>query len=910
MELVDFEIGIIWSDGKDKNLEKAECLKNSFAYEETVEGVHHGVCIGDKEIEAFEANNAGKDIADNAIVYGGITGLNDDQKEFLMLPPNHRTFPKLNVENFETELEKCFIKAKWEKFREGTKKEELNKRIEEGNDGKNRSNKEGNGEPKPVDFRDLKATDLKNNKRVIVPDLDDDDEDEIKRNSVKKELKEVFVKYMDKHCDKHGNVLENNLSTKQTKSIKSINDKMKKENLVCFETDKTGNLRLDTLANFENKMKKHIENDEVIPTKKVTSIENKLNEHSEYAVRITKAGENSKQTRRIKGNMKTKDNQLPILSGTYKDHKKVEDEVAGPDLRPIMGATVGPNVGLANFIGDKVVRKVAEMEDVGNVCKSTEEIQHHFEKYNKGRISKELGKKKMIVGSMDIEKYYPRLIAEPAAKKFKEMMIKSDLEFDGIDYVEVSKYLAKNMSKEEKEEESMEDILHIKKVKVKTSKLTKEAIVNNEKESKETNTVDEKEKENDVNNGKESEENIVNKEKEIKETMDTENSGGNKNNVNETKENEVKTLDTPQSGGKDEDKESDVNKEKENETKETLDTENGGGTKEKGNKTKSKEMTTLNNGGNQIDVNETNYDNENENETNKAVNNDEKENKNENGSTNNVDNKDTLPSEDEKAKNKNEEFDPPKRDSSEQEKKCMLAKAMEIMIIAAMKNHTYKFGNKIRIQKFGGPIGLSLTGELADCVMIDWDKLFLIELNKLGISPEIYERFKDDITLLMESMEKGTMFKDGKLIVDLEKKVLDEEKSDDAVTMEVIQEIANSINPMFQFTVDTPSNHENGKLPILDLQVKINEEENNRLDFEFYEKPLKNKKLILSDSAIPAKDKRTILTQECLRRLRNTKVELGKDVQNKHLNDFMVKMKNSGYNKKYRQVGLSCAKLR
>ena len=605
--------------------------------------------------------------------------------------------------------------------------------------------------------------------------------------------------------------------------------------------------------------------------------------------------------------MKTKDNQLPILSGTYKDHKKVEDEVAGPDLRPIMGATVGPNVGLANFIGDKVVRKVAEMEDVGNVCKSTEEIQHHFEKYNKGRISKELGKKKMIVGSMDIEKYYPRLIAEPAAKKFKEMMIKSDLEFDGIDYVEVSKYLAKNMSKEEKEEESMEDILHIKKVKVKTSKLTKEAIVNNEKESKETNTVDEKEKENDVNNGKESEENIVNKEKEIKETMDTENSGGNKNNVNETKENEVKTLDTPQSGGKDEDKESDVNKEKENETKETLDTENGGGTKEKGNKTKSKEMTTLNNGGNQIDVNETNYDNENENETNKAVNNDEKENKNENGSTNNVDNKDTLPSEDEKAKNKNEEFDPPKRDSSEQEKKCMLAKAMEIMIIAAMKNHTYKFGNKIRIQKFGGPIGLSLTGELADCVMIDWDKLFLIELNKLGISPEIYERFKDDITLLMESMEKGTMFKDGKLIVDLEKKVLDEEKSDDAVTMEVIQEIANSINPMFQFTVDTPSNHENGKLPILDLQVKINEEENNRLDFEFYEKPLKNKKLILSDSAIPAKDKRTILTQECLRRLRNTKVELGKDVQNKHLNEFMVKMKNSGYNQKYRKEVLESA---
>ena len=63
----------------------------------------------------------------------------------------------------------------------------------------------------------------------------------------------------------------------------------------------------------------------------------------------------------------------------------------------------------------------------------------------------------------------------------------------------------------------------------------------------------------------------------------------------------------------------------------------------------------------------------------------------------------------------------------------------------------------------------------------------------------------------------------------------------------------------------------------------------------------KNKRVYLSDSAIPAKQKRTILTQECLRRLRNTQLDLGENIQKKHLTEFMLKMKNSGYSQEYRK---------
>ena len=67
------------------------------------------------------------------------------------------------------------------------------------------------------------------------------------------------------------------------------------------------------------------------------------------------------------------------------------------------------------------------------------------------------------------------------------------------------------------------------------------------------------------------------------------------------------------------------------------------------------------------------------------------------------------------------------------------------MLVACMDNHVYQFNNQIRVQKKGGPIGLKLTGEIFDCIMIDWDKKLLIELDKLKMIPDIYTRFKDDI---------------------------------------------------------------------------------------------------------------------------------------------------------------------
>ena len=119
--------------------------------------------------------------------------------------------------------------------------------------------------------------------------------------------------------------------------------------------------------------------------------------------------------------------------------------------------------------------------------------------------------------------------------------------------------------------------------------------------------------------------------------------------------------------------------------------------------------------------------------------------------------------------------------------------------------------------------------------------------------------------------------------------------------MEIIQQVSNWVNPMIQLTVETPCNFENGMLPVLDIKARIYEIEMNRLDFEYYEKPTKNPRLVLASSALSWSKKRTILTQEGLRRLRNTKKELGQEVQIKYLNLCMLNLKKSGYDKKFRR---------
>ena len=137
----------------------------------------------------------------------------------------------------------------------------------------------------------------------------------------------------------------------------------------------------------------------------------------------------------------------------------------------------------------------------------------------------------------------------------------------------------------------------------------------------------------------------------------------------------------------------------------------------------------------------------------------------------------------------------------------------------------------------------------------------------------LFKIYVDDSNLAVEELEAGTRFIDGELVVVPEEVEADSRLPGDQRTARVIQTMANSISRLIQLTVDCPSLHQEGWMPMLDLQERVSD--NNTIDFKHYRKPMANPLVILKSSANPAKVKRVTLVQEGIRILRNTRRSLG-----------------------------------
>jgi len=130
--------------------------------------------------------------------------------------------------------------------------------------------------------------------------------------------------------------------------------------------------------------------------------------------------------------------------------------------------------------------------------------------------------------------------------------------------------------------------------------------------------------------------------------------------------------------------------------------------------------------------------------------------------------------------------------------------------------------------------------------------------------------------------------------------------------MDVIKAIGDSIHESIKLECDVPSNYEDGKVPILDLKVWIAEVETEggikrKIMHEFYIKNVSSKLVVHKESALSMGTKRTILTQQCLRVLLNCSPDLDKNVAEKHLSYFMLRMQCSGYDTNLRYEILKSA---
>ena len=227
----------------------------------------------------------------------------------------------------------------------------------------------------------------------------------------------------------------------------------------------------------------------------------------------------------------------------------------------------------------------------------------------------------------------------------------------------------------------------------------------------------------------------------------------------------------------------------------------------------------------------------------------------------------------------------------EGDQKTMIAEGIKVALEKIMKNHFYAFGDSKRKQKEGGPIGLVLTDPVAKIFMTYWDRCFKRAAEEQGVEIKLYRRYVDDITIVARDISGGSD--------DTE----DSGKPRDERGMTKLQEIGNSIMPSIQIEVEYPNKSKEKKMPVLDIKVWIEKQQNQdkyEVLYEFYAKEMATKMVLHARSAIPWKDKRNILTQEVIRRLKNCSLSLPWKEKVKHLENFNLKMQFSGYTKKFR----------
>ena len=174
-------------------------------------------------------------------------------------------------------------------------------------------------------------------------------------------------------------------------------------------------------------------------------------------------------------------------------------------------------------------------------------------------------------------------------------------------------------------------------------------------------------------------------------------------------------------------------------------------------------------------------------------------------------------------------FRPPMRTPSPTELREMFALALEILIKEAARGNMFTFNKKIYRQRKGGAIGSTLTGALACLFMLVWcrdlkERLRVATMNLPNSS--LYKLYLllyyvDDGTISTEALPPGC-----RLIGDRFEIVEDEVENDrqipkDERTAKLLTELGNKISSFINLTCDYPSANENGFMPVLDVQARV-----------------------------------------------------------------------------------------
>ena len=151
----------------------------------------------------------------------------------------------------------------------------------------------------------------------------------------------------------------------------------------------------------------------------------------------------------------------------------------------------------------------------------------------------------------------------------------------------------------------------------------------------------------------------------------------------------------------------------------------------------------------------------------------------------------------------------------------------------------------------------------------------------------------DDIRCFMPPIKHGWRWSKGELLYCKRWAEEDAGLTTTEITRRILHESMQVVEEYLEFTTEVGSDYANGWLPTLDVELRVNHQ--NQVEFRFFEKSTTSKRTVQSSTAMNENSKVQVVTNDLVRRLLNTSQDMGVGEFRKVVDQYGQKLLNSGY---------------
>ena len=408
------------------------------------------------------------------IVFGEVQ-LSECEKDVLRLRPEFAVTERLSLALHEEECEVALTKSRWDRnsadrmkprdpgFVTNPDEEMLQDRANELTEAAKRLPLDSN--EMTLDMGVLRSTDMKNNRRISMPDPRTP-----KEEAVYSQRKQMWMQrmeeYMKTNCDEKGNVLVKNLTASEQAGLRSLQRRIRDEEIVVVKSDKGKTLTVSSRDLYIRQGEVHLRDHKVIDWTEATKCQRKNTEVSLALVNILKIGSNlgDKNSQKVWSNADGAATGPPNLKVHPKTHKENLPN-GDPQTRPVVSASQCPTARPGDILSTvlNAVTNALDETDSKEVL-STEDLLGLLEDAEV-KISKESNS--VVLGSIDAKALYPSLDVDNSAYLCGQAVAKSKLHFKNIDTRALTIYIAATLSVAEQKKRGIEDYIPLPKSRTK-----------------------------------------------------------------------------------------------------------------------------------------------------------------------------------------------------------------------------------------------------------------------------------------------------------------------------------------------------------------------------------------------------------------------------------------------------------